>query len=159
MLIWFAVTSVLVVAIVFKSPGVDYRFVIAGSVLPLAEAVLGGPRVLHSVIGAVALLVIVVAATRRRRLLRRRILGLPIGMMCHLVFDGSFTRAAVFWWPLVHRSGSPGRIPELGHLGSSLVLEIVGVGLAAWAWGWFGLTDPSRRDRFLSEGRLDVPGD
>ena len=159
MLIWFAVTSVLVVAIVFKSPGVDYRFVVAGSVLPLAEAVLGGPRLLHSVVGAVALLVIVVAATRRRRLLRRRILGLPIGMMCHLVFDGSFTRASVFWWPLAHRSGAPGRIPELAHLGSSLVLEIVGFGLAVWAWRWFGLADPGRRARFLHEGRLDVPGD
>ena len=54
MLIWFAVLSVLLVAIVFKSPGIDYRTVIVGALLPVAEGFTGGPKVLHSVVGAVA---------------------------------------------------------------------------------------------------------
>jgi hypothetical protein len=157
-LIWFAVASVLLVALVFKSPGVDYRWVVAGAVLPLAEAVLGGPRVLHAVVGPAVLLGMVVLATRRRRQLRRRVHGLPIGMMAHLVLDGSFTRSDVFWWPFRGWSFAPGQVPELDHLGVSVVLELVGIALAWWAWGWFGLRDPERRARFAADGRLDVPG-
>ncbi|MCU1370143.1 MAG: hypothetical protein JWO77_1337, partial [Ilumatobacteraceae bacterium] len=85
MLIWFAVLSVLLVAIVFKSPGIDYRTVIAGAVLPVAEGLTGGPKLLHSVVGAVLVLGVLVLCTRKRRLLRRQLLGIPIGMMAHLV--------------------------------------------------------------------------
>ena len=158
MLIWFAAASVLIVAVVFQSPGIDYRFVIAGSVAPLADELFGGPRVLHSVVGGVALLVLVVAATSRRRLLRRRLLGLPIGILTHLVLDGSFARTRTFWWPVTGWRFASGPIPELDHLGVSLMLEVVGVGVAVWAWRWFGLADPERRSRFLSDGRLDPPG-
>ena len=56
MVIWFAACSVVLVAVVFQSPGIDYRWVIAGSVAPLLEQVTGGPKVLHSVIGAMTLL-------------------------------------------------------------------------------------------------------
>lgn len=157
MLIWFAVLSVLLVAVVFKSPGVDYRTVMLGAVLPLAEGVTGGPKVLHSVLGAVVVLGVLMLATRHRRLLRRRLLGIPIGMMAHLVLDGAFTVTKVFWWPLAGTGFADQQIPEWSHLGVSLVLEVVGIAVGAWAWRWFGLDDPERRDRFLHEGRLDVP--
>ena len=121
MLIWFAVLSVLLVAIVFKSPGIDYRTVIVGAVLPIGEGLTGGPKVLHSVVGAVVVLGVLMLATRRQRLLRRRLLGIPIGMMAHLV------------------------------------LEVVGIAVGVWAWRWFGLDDPVKRQRFWSDGRLDVP--
>lgn len=157
MLIWFAVLSVLLVAVVFRSPGLDYRLVIAGSVLPVLEGLTGGPKLAHSLVGAVALLGLIMVATRRRRLLRRRLLGLPIGMMAHLVLDGAFTLTAVFWWPLTGTAFADGQIPEWDHLGLSLVLELVGVGVGVWAWRWFGLDDPTTRRRFLHEGRLDLP--
>ena len=99
MFIWFAAASVVLVAIVFRSQAIDYRTVIAGALLPLVEGVLGGPRLLHSVLGAVAIMALVMVATRSHRLLRRRLLGVPIGMMAHLVLDGAFTRTDVFWWP------------------------------------------------------------
>lgn len=155
MLIWFAVASVVLVSVVFQSPGVDYRVVAAGAVLPLGEALLGGPRVLHSMAGAVALLVAVMVATRRRRLLRRRLLGLPIGVMAHLILDGSFTDVAVFGWPFRGWSFARGPIPELTHLGLSLLLEVVGVALGFWAWRRFDLDDPVARQRFVASGRLD----
>lgn len=157
MVIWFAACSVVLVAVVFQSPGIDYRWVIAGSVAPLLEQVTGGPKVLHSVIGAMTLLLFVVAATSKRRLVRRRVLGFPIGVMAHLVLDGSFTQTRAFWWPVTGLSFAPGPVPEIDHLALSLVLELVGIGVGVWAWRRFGLADPGRRARFLADGRLDLP--
>ena len=157
MLIWFAVCATLMVAIVFRSPANDYRFVILGAVLPIVEGFFGGPLLLHSVVGAMGLLVIIMLATRRRRILRRRLLGIPIGMLCHLVLDGSFTRTAVFWWPLAGTARPSGQIPEWSHLGLSLVLEVIGIALAVWAWRLLGLSAPAARERFRTEGRLDLP--
>ena len=157
MLIWFAVLSVLLVAVVFKSPGVDYRTVMLGAVLPVLEGATGGPKVLHSVVGAVVVLGVLMLATRHRRLLRRRLLGIPIGMMAHLVLDGAFTVTRIFWWPLAGTDFASQQIPEWSHLVPSLVLEAVGIVVGWWAWRWFGLDDPERRERFLRDGRLDVP--
>ncbi|HEX2578111.1 MAG TPA: hypothetical protein VHK88_17315 [Aquihabitans sp.] len=152
-LIWFAACSVVLVTIVFSSPAIDHRTVILGSVLPVAEAALGGPRVLHSLAGGVAVLVAVVLATSSRRVLRRRLLGVPIGLLCHLVLDGSFTRTDSFWWPFAGGFAS-GQIPEVDHLAVSLLLELAGVAVAWWAWGRFGLREPAARRRFLHDGRL-----
>lgn len=157
MIIWFVVTSVLAVAIVFRSAGLDYRTVALGGLLPLVEAAFGGPRVLHSVVGAVTVLVLVMLGSRHRRLLRRRLLGIPIGLMCHLVFDGSFASTRIFWWPVSGWSFADGQIPEIRHLAVSLVLEVVGIAIAVWAWGALGLRDPAARRRFLDDGRLDLP--
>jgi hypothetical protein len=156
-LIWFAALSVVLVAFIFRSPAIDYRTVVVGALLPVLEGVLGGPRLLHSMVGAVALLALVMAATTRRRVLRRRLLGIPIGVMCHLVLDGSFTRTDVFWWPVAGLAFAPGQIPELERLGLSLVLEVVGIGVAVWAWRLFGLDHPANRRRLLTDGRLHLP--
>ena len=157
MLIWFAVVSVVMVAFVFRSPAIDYRTVMIGAVLPVFEGFLGGPMVFHSVVGAVVLLAGVMAVTSGRRVLRRRLLGIPIGVMCHLVLDGSFTRTAVFWWPVSGTAFASGTIPEWDHLAVSLVLELVGVAVAWWAWGTFGLHDDEARRRFREDGRLTLP--
>lgn len=157
MFIWFVVTSILLVAIVFRSPAIDYRTVALGAVLPLLEGLLGGPRLLHSVVGAVAAMVLVMAFTQRRRLVRRRLLGIPIGLFCHLILDGSFTDTHGFWWPLFGTRFSTGQIPEIRHLGLSLALELVGVAVGWWAWRLFRLDRPAARDRFRADGRLDLP--
>lgn len=157
MFIWFAAVSVVLVAVVFRSPAVDYRTVILGSVAPLLEAALGGPRLLHSVVGAVTVLALVMALTTRRRILRRRMLGIPIGIMCHLVLDGAFARTEVFWWPVRGLDFAAGQVPELEHLAVSLVLELVGVGVGIWAWRLFGLHQRERRQLFWTDGRLHLP--
>ena len=157
MFVWFAATSIVMVAVVFRSPAIDYRTVVAGALLPLVDIAFGGPRLLHSVVGAVALLVVVMLATVRRRLVRRRLLGVPIGVMCHLVLDGSFTRTRSFWWPVAGRSFESGQVPEVRHLAFSLVLELAGLAVAWWAWREFRLSDPARRERFVRDGRLDLP--
>ncbi|MBX3314937.1 MAG: hypothetical protein KF906_11515 [Actinobacteria bacterium] len=157
MLIWFVVMSIVLVAIVFRSPAIDYRTVALGAVLPWLDALFGGPRFLHSVTGAVVVLVVVMLATRRRRLLRRRLLGIPIGMFCHLVLDGTFTTTQAFWWPFAGTAWASGQVPELRHLGLSLVLELIGIGVGVWAWRLFRLDVPTVRQRFLDDGRLDLP--
>ena len=37
MFLWFVVLSVVIVAVVFRSPAIDHRTVIIGSLLPLVE--------------------------------------------------------------------------------------------------------------------------
>lgn len=157
MILWFVVLSVVLVAVVFRSPAIDHRTVVLGALLPLVEGLFGGPRLLHSVVGAVALLGLVMLATSRRRLVRRRLLGVPIGLMCHLVLDGSFTRTDVFWWPVSGVAFADGQIPEIDHLVLSLVLEVVAVAVGVWAWRLFDLADPAKRARLLADGRLDLP--
>ena len=157
MLVWFVAASVLIVALVFQSGAIDYRTVVLGALLPWLEAPFGGPGPLHSMVGSVLVLVLVMVATQRRRLLRRRLLGIPIGMMCHLVLDGSFMDTEIFAWPLLGWERAEGQVPELEHLGRSVFLEVVGVGLTLWAWRLFSLDDPARRERARSDGRLDLP--
>lgn len=157
MILWFATTSIVLVAIVFRSGAVDYRTVALGALLPWIDALFGGPRVLHSLLGVSVVLTAAMLLTRNRRLVRRRVLGIPIGLLCHLVLDGSFTDTHAFWWPAFGLRFSEGQIPELRHLSVSIVLEVLAVGVTVWAWRLFDLQRPSARRRFRDNGRLDVP--
>ena len=128
MFFWFVTFAVLVVVAVFDSPAMDYRYVIVGAVVPVIDVVIGHPYVFHTLLGSVAALVIVVVATRGRRLVARRFVGLPIGMFLHLVADGTWSRAELFWWPFLGTASlGAGDVPERAHLAVSFVLEVVGV--------------------------------
>ena len=59
--------------------------------------------------------------------------------------------------PFTGLAFAEGQIPEWQHVGLSLVLELVGLGVAWWAWRLFGLDRPDALERFRREGRLDVP--
>lgn len=155
MFCWFAALSVLGAWTAFRSPGLDYRLVMIGSVLPLGDAASGGPRVLHALIAPVVVLAVVMLSTRNRRLLRRRLLGLPIGLFLHLVLDGAWTRGRVFWWPFLGTPFQPGQLPELSRGVVGVVLELIGVVVLWWLWREFGLGDRDRRSRFLRSGRLE----
>src|SRR2546421_236850 len=129
--LWFAGLSVLIVWNVFHDPAFDYRLLIVGALLPDAVDVgLGGARVLHTLIFSVALLVTVVMVTRNRRALRKRLLAVPIGTLLHLVLDGMWTRAHVFWWPFLGSSFANQRLPVLDRPVVVLVVEEV-AGVAA----------------------------
>lgn len=156
MLLWFCGVSVAAVWLVFRSPALDYRLVMVGSVLPVGELVLGGPRLLHTLVFAVVLLGVVMLATQQRRLLRRRLIGLPIGVMMHLVLDGVWARTQVFWWPFFGVSFGDGGLPELGHgIGLTLVLEVLGAAALFWCWRAFELSDPANRRLFWRTGHLN----
>jgi membrane-bound metal-dependent hydrolase YbcI (DUF457 family) len=155
MFIWFAATSFLIVALVFDSPALDYRTVMLGAVAPVLEGAVGGPWILHTLAGAVLVFAIVVVATRGRRLVARRAIGLPIGLLLHLVLDGTWLSSSRFWWPF--GGGRPlgrGRIPEFDHLGQSVALEVVGVVVAIFLVRRYELSRPENRRQFVRTGRL-----
>ncbi len=156
MFFWFLGVSFAGVALVFRSPALDFRLVMAGSVLPLAEVILGGPKVLHTLLGSVVALAIVMAATRNRRLVRRRWISLPIGLFMSLTLSGAWADTALFWWPFFGASFPATSLPELSHgVGVTLVLEALGVAALGWCWVAFELGVPVNRERFLRTGQLD----
>ncbi|MDG1410299.1 MAG: hypothetical protein P8L46_01285 [Acidimicrobiales bacterium] len=156
MLLWFVAVAVCVVLFVFDSPAVDYRFVAAGGVLPLLEAITGRPYILHTLLGSVALMTLVMAVTIGRRVLRRRLLGIPIGTFVFLVASTSWTRTELFWWPAagIDEIGvAP--LPEYNHPVVVLVLlELVGIGLLVWVGRRFQMTRPANRAELRRTGRL-----
>lgn len=155
MILWFIGPSIAIVWLVFRSPMADHRMVAVGALLPLLEALTGGPKVLHTLVGAVAALGLVMALTQGRRLVRRRWLGIPIGLFLHLVLDGAFTRAELFWWPFLG-AGFTGALPELDRpIGVIVLLEVLGAAACWWVWSAFGLDDRARRDVFLRTGQVD----
>jgi hypothetical protein len=156
MMLWFAGTSLLAVWLVFRDPALDHRLVVAGALLPdIVDGVTGGPWVMHSLFGSVALLAVVMAGTVHRRALRRRLIALPIGTFLHLVFDGAWNDTDTFWWPFTGGFGDGG-LPSLERgIGLVLVMEVVGVAILAWLYKQWMLDQPVHRDRFVRTGRLD----
>lgn len=155
MLLWFAGLSLLVVWQVFRSPALDHRVVMLGAVFPIVELAFGGPRLLHTLAGAVLVLTAVMLATRNHRLVRRRWLGIPIGLFMHLVLDGAWADTHVFWWPFFGWSFGDATLPEVQRGALLLPMEVVGAAALAYAWRRFGLDDPRRRQDFLHTGRID----
>jgi len=152
--LYFAAGSVAIVWGVFQSPAIDYRMVMAGSLLATVEIPFGvGP--LQSLLAPVVALGLVMAATVGRRLVRRQWLGVPIGMFLRLVLDGSWSNASTFWWPItsVDRLGRSAPVLDRGWW--SALLELVGLALALGLWTAFGLDDLGRRSKFVRTGQLD----
>lgn len=154
MLLWFVGPSIVLVWSVFRSPAADYRLVAAGALLPLIELPIGEPRLFHSMTGAALLLGAVMIGARGQRLVQRRLLGLPIGVLMHLVLDGAWADTRGFWWPFLGLSWSHSELPELGRGGFNLVLELAGAATCWWAWRRFRLHEPERRRLFLQTGRV-----
>ena len=155
MVLWFAGGAFVGVWLVFRSPAVDYRLVVAGALLPLVELPFGSPRVLHSLTGPAALLALAMVATPLRRLAQRRLVAVPIGVLVHLLLDGIWTDTQAFWWPFAGLAWSDARLPELARGGLGLVLEAVGAVALWWCWRRFRLDEPARRARFVRTGQLD----
>jgi len=155
LLLWFAGGAVILVWVVFRSPAIDYRLVLAGAVLPLVELPFGEPRVLHSLTGSVALLGLAMLATPRRRLVQRRLVAVPIGTFLHLGLDGIWTDTRAFWWPFAGRAFSDARLPELARGPFTLVLELAGAAALWWCYRRFRLDEPERRARFVRTGQID----
>jgi hypothetical protein len=154
MLLWYAGLSVLVVYFVFQSTGIDYRLVVAGSLLPLVvDLPFLGLSYGHTLLGSVVLLVaVMVLTTGRPRLVRRRLLCLPIGAFCGLVLSGAWANTDVFWWPFTGASLPDGAL--LPAPGIVVLEELAGLAACAWIVYRFGLADRGRRDEFLRSGRL-----
>ena len=126
--------------------------------LPLADGVFGGARALHSIVTTIVVLVIVMLVTIGRRPLRKMLLGLPIGMFLHLVFDGAWNNTDVFWWPFTGFGFDDDPLPTLDRGALTVLLEVdrhraVRLGLADNRLG-----DRGPPPAFLHDGHLTLPG-
>jgi hypothetical protein len=156
MFFWFIGTAVVTVGVVFRDPRFDYRLLIVGSVLPISDGVFGGARMLHSVTFSVVLIAAMMIATSGRKPIRKMLLGLPIGMILHLVFGGAWGNTEVFWWPFFGTSFNGSPLPMVDRGWWSVPLELMGVVICVWLWRNNQLGDPARRRTFLRDGQLDA---
>lgn len=159
MFLWFVATSVLSIYAVFTDLRFDYRPLVLGALLPdVVDAPFGGARVMHSLIGAVALLAISMLASTGRRPLRKRLLAVPIGVLLHIVFDGAFADQHVFFWPFTGGFGDA-RLPVAERTWPlNLLFELAGAALLWWSWRAFGLSDRDRRRQLVHTGQLTKVG-
>lgn len=156
MFFWFLGGTLIIVWFVFRSATLDYRLLGLGALIPLVEVVTGRNWILHTLIAPVGVLVVIMALTSKRRLVRRKWLCVPIGMFCHLVLDGVWTRAQLFWWPVSGFGFAD--IPTLEAsrgLMVNVVLELVGLAVLVWGWQRFGLQHHKRRKLLMASGHLD----
>ncbi len=155
MVLWFVIVAPVLVAEVFRSPMVDYRVVALGAALPLAEAVVGSAFVLHTMAAAIGALVVVMAATVKRRLQRRRWLGIPIGLMLHLILGAVWATDQLFLWPAFGFSFSDVAVPDRSRpLVVWITLELIAVGVGWWAWRRYELDQVANRQLLLRSGQL-----
>jgi hypothetical protein len=157
MLLWYAAGSVFGVANVFQSPGLDYRLVAFGALLPLLlDLPFGEQAYAHTLLASTTLLVAMMLATagRGRRLTRRRLISLPIGAYSGLVLSAAWRSQEVFLWP-AFGTDLPG-IDLLPSWPVAVVLELLGVLALVWVMRRGALGDPDRRRRFVRTGRIDL---
>lgn|SRR5829696_857808 len=154
MLLWFLGTALGAVWFVFRDPSFDVRPLALGAVLPELDGLFGAARIMHTLVFSLVLLAIVMLATIGRRAARKRWLGLPIGTMLHLVFDGAWAYALVFGWPLAGWSFDDAPMPFAERGWWNLVLELVGLAILVWFWRRAGLSDPARRREVWRTGQL-----
>ena len=156
MFFWFLGLSFAAVLVVFSSPALDYRLVMVGAVVPAVEGLLGGPWLLHTLLAPVAVMTVVMLLTQNRRLVRRQWLGLPIGMFMHLVLDGSWADAEVFWWPFLGTNDVLGGsvVNEFERsVGVVILMEAVGLAVLGFLVHRLALAGEGR-ETFISSGQL-----
>jgi len=154
--LWYVGLSVLLVANVFRSGGLDYRLIAGGALLPLLVDLPVGHRAFgHTLAFAVAaLLVVMVWPLGGKRLARRRWLCLPIGIFAGLVLSAAWTDADLFWWPVGGTAfGDAALLPAWWVV---LVEEVVGLVACWWVVGQFDLWVPAVRREFWRTGRLQA---
>jgi hypothetical protein len=154
MFLWFVGTAIATVWFVFRDPRFDYRLLVVGSVLPLLDALFGGARVMHTLVFSLALLVAVMLLTVGRRQARRLWLGVAIGTLLHLVFDGAWTNTDVFWWPFGGWSFDDAHLPEAARGWWNIPLELAGLAILVWVWRTAGLAESARRRAVMHTGGL-----
>lgn len=164
MILWHAGLAAAIVYVTLGRRRIDYRYVLAGAVLPdLVDAVVyrGSPDrgAGHSILAVVVVAVAVIVGLRGER--RLAVFGIPVGWLLHLVGDGMWNAPRTFLWPAFGTGFS--RSPEpyswdlfadpLAHL-STWGAEVAGALLLAWFWVAFGLAHEGRFRQFLRDGYL-----
>ena len=160
MVLWFVFGSIFGVWNVFQSPGLDFRLIAAGAMLPLLiDLPFGAQSYAHTLLAATTVLVVTMLATtgRGRRLRRRRVISLAIGWYACLVLSAAWAHKEVFWWPAFGTSRPSA--PLFPPWPVVVIEELLGLAAAWWVWTRFGLRDAERRDALARSGRLSIAGE
>jgi len=154
MFLWYIGLSVLLVANVFKSVGLDYRLIAVGAMLPLLIDIPVGHRAFGHTLAfaALALVVVMVRPMRGSRLGRRRWLCVPIGIFAGLLLSGAWTNTELFWWPFFGTSFGDSPLRPVWWV--VVIEELVGLVACWWVVGQFDLWVPEVRRDFWRTGRL-----
>ena len=159
MLLWFVFGAIFGVWNVFQSPGLDFRLIAAGALLPeLIDLPFGAQAYAHTLLAATVVLLATMLATtgRGRRLRRRRALGLAIGWFSALVLSAAWAHKEVFWWPAFGAARPDA--PLFGVWPVVVIEELLGAAAAWWTWSRFALSDAARRRALFRNGRLAISG-
>lgn len=169
MVLWHLGVAAALVYVTLGRARIDYRFVLAGAVLPDVVdgfAVAGGANLpagrgpAHSLAAATAVALVVVAAFRGE--VRVALFGIFVGWLTHLVADGMWGAPRTFLWPAFGGGfeASPAEpyawdvfVRPWAHA-STWVAEIAGAATMWWFAVAFRLGDADRCRRFLRDGRL-----
>jgi hypothetical protein len=157
MLLWFVFGAIFGVWNVFQSPGLDFRLIAAGALLPeLIDLPFGAQAYAHTLLAATVVLLATMLATvgRGRRLRRRRALGLAIGWFAALVLSAAWAHKEVFWWPAFGAARPDA--PLFGVWPVVVIEELLGAAAAWWTWSRFALWDAARRRALFRNGRLAI---
>jgi len=90
------------------------------------------------------------------RKIQQKLLPLPIGLLTHLVLDGTWTEKEIFWWPVTGRDlmGIEVSRLEFSFLPNGIILETLGVMIALWGWRKFELHKQVNMKAFIKRGHL-----
>ena len=111
---------------------------------------------LHTLVFSLVLMVVVMLSTVGRRPVRKLLLGLPIGTMLHLVFDGAWatTGPVLVAARRVVVRGHPRCPRRIAAGGGTWCSSSPGWRMVAWIWRRSHLADPAARRAFRRHGRL-----
>ena len=160
MFLWFCVSSIVGIALIFRSPYLDYRLLAVGSILPLLETLAGFQWVFHTLFFGVFVLMLIMLLGKGRRKIQRKLLPIPIGLLTHLILDGTWTQKEIFWWPLTGRDlmGAEVSRLEFSFMPAGIILEMLGILFALYGFKKFALSEQVNRVAFIKRGHLLAVG-
>lgn len=170
MILWHLGTAAVIVYMTLGRRRIDYRFILAGAILPdLVDGALGlflfdGPAgrwAAHSILAVVVVSIAIILGFRGER--RLSLFGIGVGWLVHLVGDGMWNAPETFLWPAFgtgNFSETPAEpyswdliLHPIDHL-STWGAEVLGAALLAWFWVAFELGRDHRFRLFLKDGYL-----
>ena len=144
------------IAVIFRSPFFDYRLLALGALLPVVETMAGFQWLLHTLFFGVFVLSSIMLFGKGNRKIQQKLLPLPIGLLTHLILDGTWTEKEIFWWPVTGRDlmGIEASRLEFSFLPSVIILETLGIIIALWGWRKFEFHKQINRKAFIKRGHL-----
>ena len=110
MILWHLATALFGFRWVFRDPGADLRWLLVGALGPdlvdmpvgtliWAEVYSSAEIFGHTLIVTMAAGIMALLFTRRHSRARRNAMVMMVGWLIHLLADGIWLQARVFWWP------------------------------------------------------------